>query len=303
MINVIRLVTVHPVFVHFTVGILPVIVFAYAVALWFKSERWSFVGDVATAVCAAITLLTMSFGLISNFYLLWPGGLWFWHYLHMGFGIGSTAALVIFAASRLIMRQRGAALSGAGALAASVFLSILIGATGWIGGEILVYTSGMAVQAAGNGAFAPVGMGGTGTPANFPDAMGRTRAAWASITTQVAEMIVHHPSDAAFLAVAEDAQRLQRVANWISTEAPKRMPGANKPMNSSSIAGQSQTIEATMTRGQMMARMGAQLEDDAQTVAQSARRKDLKQLAKEVGTTSELCAGCHEELRWRKRGE
>jgi uncharacterized membrane protein len=227
MINVIRLVTVHPVFVHFTIGILPVIVFAYAMALWLESERWTFAGDVATVACAATTLLTMSFGLISNFYLRWPGGLWFWRYLHMGFGIGSTVALVIFGAGRLILRRRGEALSGAGSLAAAISLSILIGATGWIGGEILVYTSGMAVQAAGNGAFAPVGMGGASAPANFPDAMGRTRAAWASITTRTAEMIVHHPSDADFAVVALDAQRLQRVAHWIATVAPKRMPGAN----------------------------------------------------------------------------
>ena len=198
MINVIRLVTVHPFLVHFTIGILPVMVLGYAAAVWFKSERWSFVGDAATVACAGITLLTMSFGLISNFYLRWPGGLWFWHYLHMGLGIGSTLALVIFATIRLMTRQRVGSLTGTGALIASIFVSILIAATGWIGGEILVYTSGMAVQAAGNGAFAPIGMSGTGTPVDFPDAMGRTRAAWASITTQVGEMIVQHPSDAAF---------------------------------------------------------------------------------------------------------
>ena len=300
MINVIRLVTVHPFLVHFTIGILPVMVLGYAAAVWLKSERWSFVGDAAAAACAGITLLTMSFGLISNFYLRWPGGLWFWHYLHMGLGIGSTLALVIFATIRLMTRRRVGSLTGTGALIASIFVSILIAATGWIGGEILVCTSGMAVQAAGNGAFAPIGMSGTGTPVDFPDAMGRTRAAWASITTQVAEMIVQHPSDEAFSAVAKDAQRLEQVANWISTEGPKHAPGADKPMNSSSDPGQSQTDGASMTRGQLITFMGAQLEDDAQTMAQQARQKDLEQLAKEVGRTSALCVSCHEELRWRK---
>jgi cytochrome c556 len=58
-----------------------------------------------------------------------------------------------------------------------------------------------------------------------------------------------------------------------------------------------------MTRGQMMTHMGAELERDAQTTAQLAQQKNLKQLAKEVGTVNELCADCHEELRWRKRGE
>jgi len=106
VINVIRLVTVHPFLVHFTIGILPVMVLGYAAAVWLKSERWSFVGDAAAAACAGITLLTMSFGLISNFYLRWPGGLWLWHYLHMGLGIGSTLALVIFATIRLMTRRR-----------------------------------------------------------------------------------------------------------------------------------------------------------------------------------------------------
>jgi uncharacterized membrane protein len=300
VINVIRLVTVHPFLVHFTIGILPVMVLGYAAAVWFKSERWSFVGDAATVACAGITLLTMSFGLISNFYLRWPGGLWFWHYLHMGLGIGSTVALVIFATIRLITRRRVESLTSTGALIASIFVSILIAATGWIGGEILVYTSGMAVQAAGNGAFAPIGMSGTGTPVDFPDAMGRTRAAWASITTQVAEMIVQHPSDAAFSAVAKDAQRLEQVANWISTEGPKHVPGADKSMNSLSGPGQSRADGAFMTRGQLITFMGAALEDDAETMARQARQKDLEQLAKEVGRTSSLCVSCHEQLRWRK---
>ena len=301
MFKVIRLVTVHPFLVHFTIGIVPVMVLAYAAAVWLKSERWSFTGDAATVVCAGISLLTTSFGLVSNFYLQWPGGLWLWRYLHMGMGIGSTLALVIFAAIRLTLRRRGESVSGAGALATSICISILIGATGWIGGEILVYTSGMAVQAAGNGAFAPIGMSGTGTPVDFPDAMGRTRAAWASITTQVAEMIVQHPSDAAFSAVVKDAQRLEQVANWISTAAPKRVAGAIEPMNSR--AGQSQTTGAVMTRGQVIAFMGAQLQDDAQTLVQLARQKDLVQLEREIGRTSALCASCHEELRWRKHGK
>jgi uncharacterized membrane protein len=54
VINVIRLVTVHPFLVHFSIGILPVMVLGYAAAVWFKSERWSFVGDAATVACAGI---------------------------------------------------------------------------------------------------------------------------------------------------------------------------------------------------------------------------------------------------------
>jgi hypothetical protein len=62
MFKIIRLVTVHPFLVHFTIGIVPVMVLAYAAAVWLKSERWSFTGDAATVVCAGISLLTTSFG-------------------------------------------------------------------------------------------------------------------------------------------------------------------------------------------------------------------------------------------------
>jgi cytochrome c556 len=58
-----------------------------------------------------------------------------------------------------------------------------------------------------------------------------------------------------------------------------------------------------MTRGQLITFMGAQLEDDAQTIAQQARQKDLEQLAKQIGRTSALCASCHEQLHWRKQGK
>lgn len=303
MIEIIRLVTVHPLLVHFTIGILPVMVFAYAAALWVESERWSFTGDAATVACAAITLLTTCFGLISNFSLRWPGGLSLWRYLHMGLGIGSTLALVIFAVTRLTMRRRGQSLSGAWAFTASLCLSILIGTTGWIGGEILVYSSGMAVEAAGNGAFAPVGTSGTSPPVDLSDAMGRTRAAWASITTRSAEMIVQHPSDAAFLAVAKDAWRLEQVAKWISTEAPKHVPRANEPISSSSSSVRDQRTDLAMTRGQVMGFMGAQLRDDAQNLERLAQQKDLEQLENEIGRTSALCASCHEELRWSEQAK
>ncbi|MGH9825455.1 MAG: DUF2231 domain-containing protein, partial [Blastocatellia bacterium] len=253
MITAIRLVTVHPVFVHFTIGILPVMLFAYAMALWLKSERWTFAGDVATWVCAVITLVTMSFGLISSFYLWWPGGLEFWHYLHMGFGVGATIMLAALAITRFIVRQKGRLLSGIGTMAAAVFIAIFIGATGWMGGEILVYTSGMAVAAAGNGVLAPVGMDGNSKPANLAGAMGQTRALWASITTRVATMVAHHPTDQNFAFVASDARRMQNVAMWISANGAKTLWRANQP---------DKTASPPMSRGQMLSKMALMLNSD-----------------------------------------
>jgi uncharacterized membrane protein len=296
MIPIIRLVTVHPVLVHFTIGILPVIVFAYAAAVWFKSERWSFAGDVALVICAAITLLTGSFGLISNFYLRWPGGLHFWRYLHLGFGVGSLILILGFAVVRMDMRRRGNSLTGIGAFAFSILISLVVGTTGWIGGEILVYTSGMAVAAAGDGALAPMDKGGEIAPANFPEAMGRTRALWASITTQVAYMVVHRPSERGFDTIADDAQRLGSVSHWIATVVPQHMPNANLPApHIDAPAGPTPPL----TRGQLMAKFGAELEAQAQKMTRSAHDRNLTELSNEVGATTEVCADCHEQLRWR----
>lgn len=116
-------------------------------------------------------------------------------------------------------------------------------------------------------------------------------------------MIVQHPSDAAFLAVAKDAWRLEQVAKWISTEAPKHVPRANEPISSSSSSVRDQRTDLAMTRGQVMGFMGAQLRDDAQNLERLAQQKDLEQLENEIGRTSALCASCHEELRWSEQAK
>ena len=41
MISVVRLVTIHPVLTHFTIGGLPLIIIAYTVAVWLRSPLWT----------------------------------------------------------------------------------------------------------------------------------------------------------------------------------------------------------------------------------------------------------------------
>src|SRR5262245_34438536 len=136
----VRLVTVHPALVHLTLGVLPVLVIGYAIAAWRRSERWSFVADVAAAIGAPITLATFAFGLVSNATLAWPDGLNTWRWLHLAFGAFTTLLFVLLAAFRLVLRRRGRA-SGVGAFVASSMLALVAAVAGWIGGEILVFRS------------------------------------------------------------------------------------------------------------------------------------------------------------------
>src|SRR5438067_373935 len=105
MIQLVRLVTVHPALVHFTLGAIPLLVIAYAVAAWRRSPGWTLVGDAALGVTAALTLVTATFGLVSNAVLFWPGGIGRWRGIHVGFGLASTVLLAGFALWRLTRRR------------------------------------------------------------------------------------------------------------------------------------------------------------------------------------------------------
>ena len=94
MLTAVRLVTVHPVLTHFTIGGLPLIVIAYGIAVWGRWPAWTRVGDAALVVTAVLTLFTLAFGLVSNFVLPWPGGIAIWRWVHLGFGVATTVALV-----------------------------------------------------------------------------------------------------------------------------------------------------------------------------------------------------------------
>src|SRR5262245_24453735 len=197
---ILRLETIHPSLVHVTIGALPIIVVAYAVAAWRRSHAWSFAGDVALVTTAAFTLATGASGLVSNAVVPWPGGIELWRWLHLGLGIASTVLLGTFAVARLVLRRRDPA-TGPRTCAAALAVACVIIATGWIGGDVLVFSSGMAVTAAGDGALAPPVYPAASPPLDFLDAMRKVRASWAAITTQVAWMLVHEPRDERYAAV------------------------------------------------------------------------------------------------------
>ena len=106
MLEFARLVTVHPALVHFTIGALPIVIVAYAMAAVRRSPAWTFVGDVALTSTAALTLFTFAFGLVSNAMVRWPGGLDTWRWLHLAFGALSTLLLAGLAGFRLFQRRR-----------------------------------------------------------------------------------------------------------------------------------------------------------------------------------------------------
>jgi uncharacterized membrane protein len=276
MLHVVRLATVHPALVHFTIGALPIIVIAYAVAAWRRSEAWTLAGDVALVVAAAITILTGLFGLVSNAVVPWPGGIQTWRWLHLGFGVATTVLLALFAAVRLVVRHGGPA--GPGTVAAAIGVAAVAAFTGWIGGEVLVFHSGMAVRAAADGALAPRWRDTHARPKGFLDAMRQARASWAGIETRLAWMLVHHPRDEDFRGILADAQRMQEVCKVMADE------GAKDPRNATVLASMAQALGG-----------------DANDIEEAARKKSLQDIAKALGEASSDCADCHEQVRWKTR--
>lgn len=215
----VRLVTIHPILVHATIGAIPLLVVTYWIAAVRRSERWTFAADVVLAVTAVLTIFTAGFGLISFFAVDWPGGLQPWSALHLAFGAVTTAGLLAFAGYRWARRRRSQ-VSGRPALYAALGVAAVAGFTGWIGGEVLVYRSGVAVEAAGGGALAPTLGEPTNTqpvrPAGIMDAMAQLRGSWAAVTTDVARMVVEEPTDARFDRIARHTEHMRRLAHWLA---------------------------------------------------------------------------------------
>src|SRR6476619_5670033 len=140
MFHVIRLATIHPLLVHFTIGGLPLVVIAYAMTARQRSQSWTAIGDAALFVTALLTLGTGTFGLVSNAVVPWPGGPELWRWLHLALGGTLTLALASFAVVRVFRRRLGP--TGVGTLLAALFVAGIAGATGWIGGEVLVFPGG-----------------------------------------------------------------------------------------------------------------------------------------------------------------
>src|SRR5690242_2598041 len=97
MLHAVRVVTVHPALVHFTIGALPIFALAYLVAAARKSERYSLVGDVALVIGASLTVAAAAFGLAAFLLVGWPGGFERWRWLHLGLGVAVTVLWIGFA--------------------------------------------------------------------------------------------------------------------------------------------------------------------------------------------------------------
>jgi hypothetical protein len=278
MLHLVRLETVHAALAHFTIGGLPLVVIAYAIAAGRRSPAWSLVGDAALATTAALTLATGAFGLVSNAVVPWPGGIERWRLLHLWGGLSTTLALAGLAAWRLWHRRDGAPAGGA-TLAGVLVAAALAGGTGWVGGEVLVFHSGMAVRAAGDGALAPT-VSDAERPRDFLGAMRQARAAWASIEGRLALMLVQQPRDDAWARIGVEARRLQAMASVMAAE------GAKDP---------------DRRRADVLASMSQTLGGDGADMEEAAQKKSLQDLAHALGEASGHCADCHEQLRWNVR--
>ncbi len=274
MLHVIRLETVHPLLVHFTLGGFAIIILAYLMALWRRSSEWTRVGDVALVTTASITFATFTFGLVANATVPWPGGVQLWRWLHLGFGAFLTAALGVLATIRLARASRRP-VTGAATAGAVIGVAILAAWTGWMGGEVLVYRAGMAVQAAGNGSLAPPVVTAKGAPSDMNDGMDRIRASWGSATSHLALMVVQHPSPSGFAAVARDGESLGQTARWLAD------------------------ITRTSSGDQGFSNLAQKLVVGATQLQQSANKSDLEQATRSTADIEGTCAACHQQFRWR----
>jgi uncharacterized membrane protein len=272
MLEPVRLVTVHPALVHFALGALPLLILTYALAVRRRSERWAFAGDVTLAVTAASTLLAASFGLVSNAVVDWPGGLGLWRWLHIGLGLSSALLLSALAVVRLARRRRHP-VPGAGTLAAAVLVAAIMGATGWVGGEVLVFHAGMAVRAAGDGGLAPPVTRPRRPPRDLLDAMHQLRGSWGALHAQLVEMLVEVPRPGDYEALGREAREMSRVARWLHGEKPR--------------------AEETP-----FLRWARTLEQHADRVHTAAGRGALEEILVDTGRIDATCAACHRELRW-----
>lgn len=304
--QLLRLVTLHPALVHYTLGTLPLLVLAYAIARARHSERWTFVGDVTLWVTTAFTLLTGASGFLAFFTVRWPGGVAPWQWLHLGFGAAVSAGLVTLAVMRARARRarRSAAppVVGRGALAASIAIAGLSVVAGWIGGEVLVFRSGIAVQAAADGALAPaLPSPFRRPPARVMDSMHEIRPAWGAISTALATMIVTRPSDAELSTIADGARAIEVASAWLQLEGPRSLEQGHGTGHELGVGGGPPASgDPDESDAAKLARWGEELGVRAKALREAAENRDLAATAKAAGQLQTACVGCHEELRWRR---
>jgi uncharacterized membrane protein len=272
-LEIFRPVTLHPALVHFALGGLPIVLVAYLVARWRRSERWSFVGDVAVTITAAAAVASLASGLLSNALVPWPGGLETWRAIHLAGGIASALSLVTLAVARLSARRRQP-VSGTRALGGALIAAAVVGFTGWVGGDVLVFHAGMAVKGAAYGATAPPTSSRRRVPSDLLDAMRLIRASWAATSDLAATMIVEEPEERDFDVIVEQAARVEELARWVTGgggQAPKE--------------------------GSHFSRMATDLAMRVQTLGSSARQHDLVAVTTALGATAAVCAHCHDTER------
>ncbi len=302
---IVRLVTVHPALVHFTIGAVPVLVLAYVMAVARRSPQWTFVGDVTAAITAAITLATAAFGLVSNWTVTWPGGLATYRWLHLALGAAATLTLGALAVSRLLARRRGDRVAGKAPLSAAIVFAGLVAATGWIGGEVLVFRAGIAVEGGAHGALAPPVAAIDTSPRDLKHAMHELRASWGSASATVAKMLVAEPRDEDYDRIGQDARALSAVARWIVEQADTG--GLGKPIAAGSggegpdAKGGGPATPPAIRPEDLLKLLSRQFASDADTLAEQAGEKDLEAIATTLGELGSMCASCHRELRWNEK--
>jgi uncharacterized membrane protein len=268
-----RLVTVHPALVHVPLGGVVFVAFMYAMGKVRGSDRWTFAGDATLWLTTAWTLATATFGVISNFVLDWPGGLGGWRWLHAGLGLATTLLLLALSWSR--MRHDAPQVAGKVLVGGSVLTMVVALFTGWVGGEVLVFHGGIAVQAAGQGALAPPT--GITAPRDLDGAMSRLRSHWAAAQVEAASMIVEHPSSEAFASIGLHADRLGYLARWLH-DTP--IPGEDED-------GRAEREDHA-----------SEISASAGLLYDAARAEDLTGVVDALGDMAHTCADCHQELRW-----
>lgn len=301
MFDALRLLTVHPALVHLPIGILVLAAVLYVLAAARRSERWTFAADASLAFGAASALIAGAFGLASYFALEWPGGLGPWPVIHLGFGVATAVLSTGLAAWRLWRRRKVQLVSWGSALAASALALVTI-FTGYVGGEILVFHGGVAVEGAAHGALAPSMSWPDGEPKNMHDAMYRLRGAWARAVTNASRALVERPTPQRFEEVREAAGHMSQVAQWLAS----RDGGENGPSGPGVGGGGAggghgeHAAHGEHAHGGKggVAQMGKKLLHHTQALQQAASSNDIAAVMQEVGQVSQTCANCHQQFRW-----
>ena len=309
MFPILRWETLHPALVHFTLGAVPLILLAYSVGAWRRSERWTFVGDVVTIATAIVTIFVALSGWIALVRVAWPGGLESWRNLHVAFGLLTSVGLLVLAGFRLRARSRGDLRAGLPAALSAAALGLSVIATGWIGGEVLVFQSGIAVESAAGGALSPgilppsdriTGRPRTDPPRDLRDAMHRVRGAWAEMQTVSARMTVQKPEPEGFRRIVRASSQIEALFIWIEEHGASEILEPGAPMTSRHLVrGEPEGgVHRPETRRNHFVRMADETRETAARVRKAAAGRDLAGVNAASGELTATCSGCHADFRW-----